>query len=204
MNSDSTNTYNLHLLYRAGFGPSQQDLVDIAGLKTEEWLGRMFQESESFEPIDILNIDEVPITIGKAALRDVMKRRKWLKAQKDNKERLNHHWLMIMAHGGAPLREKMALFWHDHFACNVKHPYLVQRQINTIREHALGYFGDMLVAISKDPAMIAYLNNKQNIKINRMRTMVARFSNCSPWVLDTILNMISKRRQERSQVGDMI
>ncbi len=62
------------------------------------------------------------------------------------------------------LREKMAFFWHGHFACELKNPLFAVQQINTIKKHALGSFKDLVLAIAKDAAMILYLNNQQNRK----------------------------------------
>jgi uncharacterized protein (DUF1800 family) len=58
----------------------------------------------------------------------------------------------------------MTLFWHDHFACRILAPYLAQQHNNTLRKHALGKFDDLLMAVSKDPAMLQFLNNQQNKK----------------------------------------
>ncbi|MDG1657488.1 MAG: DUF1800 domain-containing protein [Crocinitomicaceae bacterium] len=58
----------------------------------------------------------------------------------------------------------MTLFFHDHFAVRLKSP-LANIHLNSImREHALGNFGDLLMEVSKSPAMISFLNNKQNKK----------------------------------------
>ena len=62
------------------------------------------------------------------------------------------------------LREKMTLFWHDHFACRNSNPRFTQRQNNALRTHALGSFADMLRAVSKDPAMLEFLDNRYNVK----------------------------------------
>lgn len=77
---------------------------------------------------------------------------------------LNVAWLKQMASDEVFLREKMTLFWHDHFACRIQIPYLVQQQNNVIRKHALGSFRDLLMAVSKDAAMLQFLNNQQNKK----------------------------------------
>jgi uncharacterized protein (DUF1800 family) len=69
-----------------------------------------------------------------------------------------------MASGDSMLREKMTLFWHGHFACRIRQPLLTQIQNNVIRENALGKFSDLLLAISKDPGMLQFLNNQQNKK----------------------------------------
>ena len=79
---------------------------------------------------------------------------------------LNIQWLDHMASGKAALREKMALFWHGHFACRTmgQNALLMQQYGNTIRQHALGNFGELLMAVSKEPAMLQFLNNQQNRK----------------------------------------
>ena len=66
-----------------------------------------------------------------------------------------------------PLRERMTLFWHNHFATSlakVENPVLMQRQNGLLREHALGKFGAMLDAVGKDPAMLVWLDASANRK----------------------------------------
>lgn len=77
---------------------------------------------------------------------------------------LNTSWMGQLAEPSIVLREKMTLFWHDHFACRVRFAYLAQQQNNILRKYALGSFKDLLLAISKDPAMLQFLNNQQNKK----------------------------------------
>jgi len=69
-----------------------------------------------------------------------------------------------MTYTKAMLREKLTFFWHNHFATSVEYAYLMQQQNNLLRTHAMGKFGDMIHAVAKDPAMIIYLNNQQNVK----------------------------------------
>lgn len=78
---------------------------------------------------------------------------------------LNLNWIqqMVKEEEGT-LVEKMALFWHGHFACAPKRVDFAAQQLATLRQYALGNFRDLLVAISKDAAMILYLNNQQNRK----------------------------------------
>jgi uncharacterized protein (DUF1800 family) len=76
--------------------------------------------------------------------------------------KLNAAWLRNMAALEGDIREKMTFFWHGHFASTSNNAYLVQQQNNLIREHALGNFGDLLKAVSKDAVMLQYLNNQQN------------------------------------------
>lgn len=65
-----------------------------------------------------------------------------------------------------PLAEKMAFFWHGHFATSfrkVPTPMMVA-QINLFRRQGLGDFRSLLLAVSKDPAMLVWLDNRANVK----------------------------------------
>lgn len=77
---------------------------------------------------------------------------------------LNATWFNQLTDTESVIREKMTFFWHDHFACRSRNAFLAQQQINTLRTHALGKFSDLLMAVSKDPAMLQFLNNQQNKK----------------------------------------
>ncbi|UOQ65782.1 DUF1800 domain-containing protein [Hymenobacter volaticus] len=77
---------------------------------------------------------------------------------------MNTGWMNRMATSPAQLREKMTFFWHGHFACRVRRPDAALHLNNTIRQLALGKFGDLLLAVSKEPAMLQFLNNQQNRK----------------------------------------
>ncbi len=72
-------------------------------------------------------------------------------------------WLYLMANSKWQLQEKMALFWHDHFATGiskVRYPELMTRQINLFRREGLGNFRDLLIEVSADPAMLYWLDNR--------------------------------------------
>lgn len=78
---------------------------------------------------------------------------------------VNAEWLSRMADPKAsPLLERMCLFWHGHFACDIKSGGMAASYLNTIRQHALGRFGELAKGIAREPAMIRYLNNQQNRK----------------------------------------
>ncbi len=70
-------------------------------------------------------------------------------------------WLSRMRQSPSPLQEKMALFWHNHFATSfakVGNIGYMLGQYQTMHEHALGDFVQLLQAISKDPAMLIWLD----------------------------------------------
>jgi len=77
-------------------------------------------------------------------------------------------WLVArMARTRHPLREKMALFWHDHFATSIAKvkelPWMVN-QYRLFLDHGLGRFPGLLEAVARDPAMIRWLDNESNTK----------------------------------------
>jgi uncharacterized protein (DUF1800 family) len=75
-------------------------------------------------------------------------------------------WALRMATTQAPLREKMTLFWHDHFATSaakVTIPQLMANQNELLRANALGSFRDLLREVSLDPAMLYWLDNQENV-----------------------------------------
>jgi hypothetical protein len=76
-------------------------------------------------------------------------------------------WLYAMLEGGHPLREKLALFWHNHFATSyakVRSTKLMFEQNATLRKHALGKFQPFLLDMSKDTAMLVWLDSNRNVK----------------------------------------
>ncbi len=76
-------------------------------------------------------------------------------------------WLYRMVNTPYPLRERMTLFWHNHFATSiakVRLGPLMQRQNGLLRKHALGSFRTLLLEISRDPAMLIWLDSNSNVK----------------------------------------
>lgn len=76
-------------------------------------------------------------------------------------------WIQRMLAAKHPLQEKLTLFWHGHFATavsKVEDVRLLSAQNATLRRNAGGRFRDLLVAVSRDPAMIFWLDNLTNEK----------------------------------------
>jgi hypothetical protein len=139
-----------HLYRRAAFGPSRADLLEAERLGPQGTL-------------DLLLAGTPPANAVRETLTDVGR----IAADRDDGgEQLRAWWLYVMLQGGHPLREKMTLFWHNHFATSiakVQSPALMFRQNDLLREHALGKFGPFLQAISKDPAMLVWLDSNSNV-----------------------------------------
>ena len=75
------------------------------------------------------------------------------------------YWVYRMINTKKPLEEKMALFWHSLFAtgfAKLNHPKVMLNQIATFRKHCLSDFRTILLDLSKDTAMIFWLDNQEN------------------------------------------
>lgn len=139
-----------HLCNRAGFGCSLSD---------EKKQVKSFFVKNTGASIDVIHKPEIPDNPpAKMQFKDIFQN------SRENLMKLNLAWMEKLRITEDPLREKMTLFWHNHFACRSLIPYLAQQQNNILRKYALGRFADMLMEISKDPAMLQFLNNQQNRK----------------------------------------
>ena len=76
-------------------------------------------------------------------------------------------WVYRMLNSRCPLQEKMALFWHHVFATGLgknQHILASSNQIDMLRRVGMGKMRDILLELSKDPAMIFWLDNNENLK----------------------------------------
>lgn len=152
-----------HLHFRAGFGASYSVVKSGMSSGIESSVDALFRSSGKFTPIKNEYADMLPPLAEMQELSGDRRRELLVRSQKEIMD-LNAEWFRMLAYSEAQLREKMTLFWHGHFACRTRVPLFCMNQNNTLRHHALGKFGDLLHAVSKDPAMLQFLNNQQNRK----------------------------------------
>ena len=91
----------------------------------------------------------------------------WLRASMLETRRVSYWWANRMLNTNRPLEEKMALFWHGHFATSeakVRDYRKMLLQNETFRRHATGNFRDLVVAVAQDPAMLYFLDAGVNVK----------------------------------------
>jgi uncharacterized protein (DUF1800 family) len=163
---------NQHLLWRAGFGPAVEQIADLARYTPSQFYKALLRSSEKKPRYINLSDNYLQgLAMGIEQVGQIQRKeltpeeRKQL--QQKNREgirSLNIYWLKEMVNSGAQLREKMALFWHGHFACRNLNLYYQQGLLDVIRRNALGNFGTMLKEVSQAPAMLNFLNNQQNRK----------------------------------------
>ncbi|MEO8405913.1 MAG: DUF1800 domain-containing protein [Chitinophagaceae bacterium] len=163
---------NQHLLWRAGFGPAVEQLSDLSAFSSKEFYKAMIKASgKKPEYINVADnyLQGLMMGIGEAGRlqkKDLSADEKKQVQQKSREgvRNLNLYWLKEMVNSGAQLREKMAFFWHGHFACRNLNIFYQQGLLNVIRQNALGNFGDLLKEVSRTAAMLNFLNNQQNKK----------------------------------------
>ena len=91
----------------------------------------------------------------------------WLRATALETRRAANWWADRMVASNAPLQEKMALFWHGHFATGqekVRDYRKMLVQLDLFHRHATGNFRDLLIGVAQDPAMLVFLDAGQNVK----------------------------------------
>ena len=164
-----------HLLRRAAFGatPAERDRYD--GMEYFEAVSRLVDYDPATTDID----DK----IGTPGYVGITAAGRFSPNQVINDAR--QRWLFRMVHSPAPLQEKMALVWHNHFATAFsKISGIVEAaqatrmmaakpsedsarargQVELFRQYALGNFKDLLVEVAKDPAMLVWLDGRTNKK----------------------------------------
>src|SRR5579871_2103085 len=90
----------------------------------------------------------------------------WLRASALETNRVAYWWANRMVASPRPLEEKMALFWHGHFASNeakVRDFRKLLGQLELFEKQGTGNFRDLTVAVAQGPAMLSFLDAGVNV-----------------------------------------
>lgn len=139
-----------HLLRRAGFAASLGELNEAVAGTPAEAVDRL------------VAVDQQPPSFGKE-MEDLVQ----ATLGTGNVRQLAAQWTYRILNTPVPLLEKMTLFWHGHFATSaakVEDARLMLSQNELLRRNALGDFSQLLLEISRDPAMLIYLDSVSNRK----------------------------------------
>ncbi len=149
MTHSAADTHRLaHLLRRAGFGARGPEWAAYSKMGLAGATRRLLHPETVADPFPALLAEVQGDYVDFDSLDSI---KKW--------------WLYRMSHSPRPLEEKMTLFWHGHFATanyKVDHPRRMWEQNETFRTHALGNFRTLLAAVSRDPAMLVWLDGAEN------------------------------------------
>jgi hypothetical protein len=136
-----------HLFRRAAFGASDARINEAIKDGLSKTLNSLLTGSP--DAVDLLEL----LTETGQHYTDTASLRAW--------------WLYAMVEGGHPLREKLTLLWHNHFATSyakVRSVNLMYQQNVTLRKHSLGKFPPFLLDMSRDTAMLVWLDSNRNVK----------------------------------------
>ncbi|MBK8914852.1 MAG: DUF1800 domain-containing protein [Phycisphaerales bacterium] len=163
-----------HLLRRAAFGgtPEQVERLHLGGLDAA--VASMLQRSgddytppqPAIDPILREPADRATLRVLSEDERREQQQKRQM-AERRSIEEVRLWWLDRLAHSPYPAEEKLVLFWHGHFTSGVRevrNAIFMKEQNEMLRSKALGNFRDLLIAVSKDRAMLVYLDNARNVK----------------------------------------
>ncbi len=149
-----------HLHWRTGMGLRPKELEEISAKPYEQQVKDLFRASEPFVP---LRADHRTSTQQQYRVMKEPEQFKFRRASRLATFTLNTQWRQRLI-GPSSLREKMALFWHGHFASWSHWSISTEQYINLLREHALGDFRTLLKAVSRSASMLEFLSNQRNRK----------------------------------------
>lgn len=129
------NALRAHVLRRLTFGPRPGQVDDLADVAPADLIAQLLA-ADPFEPD--------PPSLG----------------SDDDYSRLPQWWLDVMRDERAGVHERMVWFWHGHLTSGLEKasPSLMYRQHQLLRDHALGNFRDLVMAITIDAAMLYWLD----------------------------------------------
>ncbi|MFY8106264.1 MAG: DUF1800 domain-containing protein [Elstera sp.] len=154
-----------HLLDRAGFGATPQDIALYRPLSRTEAVDKLLGQLDAptLTPTPEFLAGARPDAATYRAIGDkpAEERRAFTLARQGEALDIRGWWLTEMIHGNSPLRERLALIWHGHFTSafeKVRVPDLMWRQVALFRAQGTHSFADLLRGIGEDGAMFRYLD----------------------------------------------
>ena len=162
-----------HLLDRAGFGGTPEEIAKLAAMTPQQAVSHLVNyQAVRQDPRlrDFLVQPFVPPPPAKGQTKYQRNLQVFFgRVAYDNRqiETARDWWLHRMLLSRRPLEEKLTFFWHGHLTTSNAGVYMSSamiRQNQLFRRHAAGNVGELILAVSKDAAMLRYLNNNANVK----------------------------------------
>ncbi len=187
-----------HLLERAGFGGTPEEIQALARMTPAQAVARLVRfegvDADTLPAFDHSGIHDPglePFPPSRPAVTDMAKEKGealgikvkpsgnrrlqpvvdeffyWLRASALETNRVSYWWANRMVATPRPLEEKMALFWHGHFASNeakVRDYRKLLGELEIFQKQGLGNFRDLTVAVAQSPAMLSFLDAGVNVK----------------------------------------
>ncbi len=158
-----------HLLNRTSFGITEPDIVScLSDDNYETTVKRLLDMPQAIEPNPLPDFAAKLILPPKKFKElNAEERKAFTKKKRKQHLALKQWWITKTLTTPTPFRERMVLFWHNHFTSSIKkvqQSALIYRQLQLFRTYAVGNFAQLLHKIVEDPAMLIYLDNRANRK----------------------------------------
>jgi len=156
-----------HLLRRAGSGGTPDQVRRFGAMTARDaaaWLVTLAPASSIAPPPEFDDLDG-SVSMSTDPLQRKTMRRAKAREGRDAIVALQLWWLNRMLAAPAPLQEKMTLYFHGHFTsrATAMYPWITYNQNALFRRYALGNLRDLALEVSKDAAMLLYLNGAQSV-----------------------------------------
>ncbi|TXD50073.1 DUF1800 family protein [Polaribacter sp. IC073] len=151
-----------HLFNRVGFGISPKELERLSKKSKRKIIDEIFHSSIKTTPLKV----DLSFLKGlkPADFKNKERRKELQKISRKKVDDFSIAWVDRILNPTEMFREKMTLFWTNHFVCESRNILYAQNYNNMLRTNAFGNFANFTKIVSKEAAMLAYLNNKQNKK----------------------------------------
>lgn len=152
-----------HLLKRATFGPTFQEIKAVQEMGLTKAVETLLADTPLPEPPVNYNDDKDSVPIGAVWVTAPMPQ-----SSRGRRRRSMMSWaIMQQVEEGISIREKMTLFWHNHFAIEsgvVNDARFLYQYQTLLRSNATGSFKDLVKKVTIDPTMLRYLDGRRNTK----------------------------------------
>lgn len=152
-----------HLLRRTSFGATTAQIKAFTGKKVDVVVQQLFASQPiPPDPTDENQKTSHDLVWGGTGTNDTERN----SFDGVRRARLKYWWMGLMTNQPVSVVEKMTLFWQNHFvstSTDVSDVRFLYRQNQLLRKFALGNFKNFVIEITKDPAMLVYLNGGSNV-----------------------------------------
>jgi uncharacterized protein (DUF1800 family) len=155
-----------HLLRRTIFGPDKNQIDNAVNMGMEATIQELIRDTDLPEPpLNYYFNNDPNVAVGETWVQAPYLQISGLNTYR-NRSLAKWH-IELSREKNLSIKEKMVLFWHNHFViANTNDPRFLYQYVNTLRENALGNFKELTKQITIDPSMLRYLNGNQNTRGN--------------------------------------
>ena len=157
------NSHLLHLYSRAGFSITHDTFKALNKKSLKKNIEILFKESSKWTPLKVTDNNYLNSLKGFNTFTKE-KKQKVLKENREKIKDLNVAWFNRILNPEEVLRERMTLFWANHFVCRGQNILHIEKYNNILRKNSLGNFSVLIKEVAHSASMLKYLNAKQNKK----------------------------------------